>query len=385
MKTIDYIKKAIGDMFRIWHDELKQVFSDVGVIIFFLIVPLAYPVIYGLIYTTETIREVPMVVVDDSHSSLARAFVRKVDGTPDALIYSYVTNIDEAKALVDSKKAYGVLYFPADFSQKINRGEQSTVSLFLDMSGLLYYKALLLAVTEVSMDMGATINPTRIDTGAPINYESVSLYNPQNGFASFLVPGIVVLAIQQTLLLGIGMLAATTREKNPSGRLIPPHSSYRGTLRIVLGKALCYFAIYIFVSIWALEIVPRIFNLPQIGSTGTLLLFKLPYLLACIFLSMMVSTFIRGRETPMMILVFTSLPLLFLSGISWPLASIPDFWKYISYIFPSSFGIQGYVKLNSMSAGLSEIAFEYQALWIQTGIYFIITYLIYRKESIRKD
>ena len=80
----------------------------------------------------------------------------------------------------------------------------------------------------------------------------------------------------------------------------------------------------------------------------------------------------------MLLFVFTSVPLLFLSGISWPGAAMPTFWKYFSYIFPSTFGINGYVRINSMGATLNEVSFEYQALWIQTGFYFITTCLVYR-------
>ena len=85
-----------------------------------------------------------------------------------------------------------------------------------------------------------------------------------------------------------------------------------------------------------------------------------------------------NRETCMLLFVFTSVPLLFLSGISWPGAAMPAFWKYFSYIFPSTFGINGYVRINSMGATPNEVSFEYQALWIQTGFYFITTCLVYR-------
>ena len=380
MKLKRIIEKGITDSFIIWREELRNVKKDIGVIIFFMVVPLIYPVLYGLIYNPETIREVPLVVVDESHSSLSRQFIRKIDATPDVLVYTYVSSMEEAKRVVDRKEAYGILLIPSDFSQKINRGEQSRVALYIDMSGLLFYKAILLATTEASLDMGATIH---LDSDVPVPYESVAFYNTQNGFASFLLPAILILVIQQTLLLGISMLGATSREKN-NGRLIPPNPIYEGTLRIVVGKAFAYLTIYVFICIWALVIVPSLFNLPQTAHHTTILLFALPYLLSCIFFSMIIATFIRGRETPMMVLVFTSLPILFLSGISWPLTAIPDFWRYVSYLFPSTFGIQGFVKLNSMGAALEETAFEYQMLWVQTGIYFLITCLIYRYKIIKR-
>lgn len=374
MKIKENIMKGLIDCFLIWNKELKNIFKDIGVLIFFIIVPLVYPILYGFIYNPETIREVPLVVVEESNSSLAREFIRKIDATPDVRVYAYAANMDEARQILDRKEAYGILQIPSEFSNNIFRGEQSHVALYTDMSGMLFYKNLLLATTEASLDMGKVINVNTID--APIRYEAISMFNTQNGFASFLVPGILMLVIQQTLLLGISMLTATTRERN-QGRLIPPGTMHEGPLRIVFGKSLAYFTIYIIIGIWALSIVPNLFNLVQIAKYGTVLLFALPYILSCIFFSMTVATFVRGRETPMMILVFTSLPLLFLSGISWPGAAIPEYWKHFSYLFPSTFGIQGFVKLNSMGATLREVSFEYQMLWILAGIYFFITIVIY--------
>lgn len=64
-------------------------------------------------------------------------------------------------------------------------------------------------------------------------------------------------------------------------------------------------------------------------------------------------------------------------------AAIPPFWKYFSYIFPSTFGINGFVRINNMGATLSEIPFEYKALWIQTGFYFLTTCWVYRWQIIK--
>ena len=102
-----------------------------------------------------------------------------------------------------------------------------------------------------------------------------------------------------------------------------------------------------------------------------------------VVIAMTASIAIRNRETCMLLFVFTSVPLLFLSGISWPGAAMPAFWKYFSYIFPSTFGINGYVRINSMGATLHEVSFEYQALWIQVGVYFLTTCLVYRWQILK--
>ena len=206
-------------------------------------------------------------------------------------------------------------------------------------------------------------------TAYPIEYEDVALYNPTNGFAAFLIPAVLVLIIQQTLLLGIGLSAGTAREQNRFRDLVPINRHYNGTLRIVMGKGLSYFMVYSLVSVYIQCVVPWLFSLNQIAIPGVLTLFTLPYLAACIFFAMTASIAIRNRETCMLLFVFTSVPLLFLSGISWPGAAMPAFWKYFSYIFPSTFGINGYVRINSMGATLNEVSFEYQALWILSLIH----------------
>ena len=385
------VVQGIYDMFYIWKQEFRTTFRDQGVLIFFILVPLVYPLIYAFIYTNETIREVPAVAVDNSRSSLSREYLRKVDATPDVNIVTYCADMEEAKLMMKDRKAYGVIYIPADFSDNIARGKQTQVSLYCDMSGLLYYKALLLANTNVSLAMNADIKVERAGnsterqdeiTAYPIEYEDVALYNPTNGFAAFLIPVVLMLIIQQTLLLGIGLSAGTAREHNQFRDLVPINRHYNGTLRIVMGKGLSYFMVYSLVSVYILCVVPWIFKLNRIAIPGELALFILPYLAACIFFSMTASIAIRNRETCMLLFVFTSVPLLFLSGISWPAAAIPPFWKYFSYIFPSTFGINGYVRINSMGATLNEVAFEYRALWLQAGFYFSTACLVYRRQII---
>jgi ABC-2 type transport system permease protein len=379
MKLANTISKGIFDCFSIWEQELQLIRKDLGVVLMFIIVPIVYPVLYGLIYNTETISETPLAVVDESHSALAREFVRKIDASPDVRVFAYAASLEEAKEWMNRKKIYGILLIPSDFNSRINRGEQAVTAYYADMSSILFYQAALLAATDASLEMGKKIH---IGTEQAIKSVYVPLYNPQKGFASFLLPAILILVIQQTLLLGIGILSASSRERN-RGYLIPCNKRYEGTLRIVFGKALAYLVIYISVCIWALVIVPHLFKIPQLTNYGILALFVLPFLLSAVFFSMTIASFIRGRETPMMVLVFTSLIFLFISGVSWPLSAMPDYWKYLSYLIPSTFGIQGFIKLNSMGAGLWEIAFEYRMLWLLTGFYFITACLIYRRQIIR--
>lgn len=383
------ILQGMNSVFYICQKELKAVFKDQGVLIFFLLVPLAYPLLYAFIYTGEVVREVPAAVVDMNKSTLSREFIRKVDATPDVKIQSHCADMEEAKLLLKESKVYGVIYIPESFSSDITKGIQTQVTLYCDMSGMLYYKAILTASTEVSLKMNKAIKAKRAGnttnrqdeiSATPITYEAVNLFNPQAGYASFLLPAVLILIIQQTLLLGVGLSAGTARENNRFRDLVPLSRQYQGTLRIVLGKSSAYFIIYAIVSAYILCVVPKIFSLVQIAQAGTLAAFILPYVLSCIFFAMTCSIFIHHREACMMIYVFTSVPLLFISGVSWPGSAIPEFWRVISWLFPSTFGINGYIAINSMGATLDQVLPEFRALWIQTGVYFLTTCIVYRRQ-----
>ena len=94
IKLKDKIAQGINYLFYIWKREFQTTFRDQGVLIFFILVPLGYPLLYSFIYDNEVVREVPVVVVDDSHSSLSREYLRKVDATPDIQIVSYCADME---------------------------------------------------------------------------------------------------------------------------------------------------------------------------------------------------------------------------------------------------------------------------------------------------
>jgi len=377
----------INDTFYIWRQEMVQVFKDEGVLIFFVIVPLVYPLLYSWIYNNETVHEVPVVVVDDSHTSLSRQFIRMCDASPDVRIAYYAQDMDEAKSLISRQLVKGAYHIPSDFDVKVNRMEQATIGVYCDMSLMLTYKAVFQVAQLVSMEMGKEISTTRaqlktareeVIAARPLEYAEVPIFNPSGGYGSFILPGVLILILQQTLVLGIGLSAGTARENNRYKQLIPIARPYQGTLRIIFGKALCYFMIYALMGVWLVVIVPRLFNFPHLASWQPLLLMMLPYLLACIFFGMVVSCIVKYRENVMLMMVFMSVPLLFMTGVSWPQSNISGFWQGVSWVFPSTFGVRAFVRLNSMGATIGDVSHEILVLWIHAAVYFAIACGVYR-------
>ncbi len=379
--------KWLRNIIEVWAYEMKCALFDEGVIVFFIIVPFLYPLLYAYLYNNESVREVPTVVVDNSHSQLSREFVRRVDATGDVDIVSYCQDMEEAKEMIHQREAYGLIYIPKDFAKDVAEHRQTTVELYSDMSGILYYKAVFSSCTEVSLEMNKEIKATLIPGATeqqisafqyPIEYQYVPMFNTQSGFCTFIIPAVLMLIIQQTMVLGVGMMAGEEREKVRK-HIAEPHIIGKNPSEVLFGKSTVIFTIYIIVAVYLVCIVPILFNLVHIWRWQTLLAFMVPFIAACVFFSISLSSIAHDRESFIIMFVFLSIPLLFASGISWPSSNIPIFWKGFSWLFPSTFGINGYVRITEMGATLEDVQYEFNALWIQTFVYGAISYLVYKR------
>lgn len=388
MSIFHNLYNGLQDACYIWRKEMTQVVKDEGVLIFFVFVPLVYPLLYSWIYNNEVVREVPVCVVDQSHSHLSREFIRMCDASPDVHVKYYAQDLDEAKSLVSRQLVKGIYLIPSSFAEDVYGLKRGVVSVYCDMSLMLTYKAVFQTAQMVTMEMGNelktmlggryTAREEAIAT-RPLDYEDVPIFSPAGGYGSSILPAVLMLILQQTLVLGIGLSAGTARDENPYRSLIPVGDSrYEHTFPIVLGKSICYLMIFMVMGAWLSVAVPRLFHFPQLATAGSLLCLMVPYILACTFFGMMVSCTVKYRENVMLIVVFVSVPLLFLTGVSWPQSSIPSYWQGVSWLFPSTFGARAYIRLNSMGADISDVMPELRILWIQAVCYFVLTLCVYR-------
>ena len=386
-----HIKQGISDTCYIMIEEIKNEFRDEGLLIFCVLVPLLYPLLYSWIYNNEVVRDVPVAVVDMSHSSASREFIQKFDASPDTKVAYYCNSLEEARELVGRQQVHGTLYFPSDYAKRLHRNERTTIGVYCDMSLMLTYKAIYQTALAVSQDIskdiqivkrgGYTQRDDEVNT-KPLDYDEVPIFNTTGGYGNAILPAVLILIIQQTLLLGIGLSAGTAREKNRYQNLVPISKHYNGIFRIVLGKSGAYFVLYMIMAAYLTLCIPRMFNFISLVTVESIIGLMIPYLLSVIFFGMTLSCLVRYRENVMLLVVFTSVPLLFLSGISWPQSNMPGFWQSIAWLFPSTFGVRGFVRISTMGATLQDIEVEFQALWIQVFCYFLTACTVYRYQII---
>jgi len=382
------VREGFTNTLRIWMREFQLIFSDVGVMVLIFAVPLLYPMLYSFIYYPEVVRDLPIAVVDLSYSTDSRQFTRDLDATPDLKVATNSISMAEAISMFKNREIRGIVQIPETFSKDIAMNRQTIISAYADMEFFLYYKALMTGVNFVALETGNQIQiKNLVNTGLteqqaqitaePVKLVDNSMANQAGGFASYGIPAALILIIQQTLIIAIGILAGTARERHVFGTLVTTNRRKMGTLRLVVGKGAAYFTIYAMLSIYILGMIPQWFGYGQSADLMELIVLISPFLLSSIFMGIALSVIFKNRESSMMLYLFISIPLLFLSGIIWPLSNFGYVWLVVREIFPSSNAIIGFIKMNSLGATIFETRREIMSLWIQTGVYFLAACLAY--------
>lgn len=378
MKIFHAIYKWLADVADVFRCEFGLLRRDAGVLLFFFGLPLFYPIVYTLIYNPEVVRDIPIAVVDLSHTAESRSLTRHLYATSAIAVNYRCANMAEARDLMARGEIYGILEIPRDYARDIGRGTTAHADFYSDMSLLLRYRTFVGALTDVQLETCTEITANKLNaagissSGLPISNRSHFMGDPEEGYASFIIPGIVILILQQSMLLGITMIGATSRERRRfyGGRdpLRPEHYSPGAT---VWGRALVYFLCYVPMTIYILHWIPEIFGLPHYGSATDYLLLMVPMLLATAFMGQALIYIVREREMAFIIFVFSSVIFLFLSGMVWPRYAMSTPWLLCGDIIPGVWGIEGFIRINNNGASLADVAAPYCRLWGLVVLYFV--------------
>ena len=369
-------------MGRVFRNEFRLILGDVGILLFFVALPLVYPIAYTLIYNPEVIRKMPVAVVDNSMTPESRDIVRRASASPSIDIYAYCPEMSEAKELMAEHKVFGVMEIPHNFGKDIGNGVPAHVQFYSDMSLLLRYRTFASALVDLQIDYISSLTGEKLNTAGlesllagdsalPIKSQSRFLGDTEQGFASFVIPGIVILILQQSMILGICMLGGTSRERRRRNGGIDPKEVPASTSATVWGRALAYTVFYIPLTIYILRFIPEIFNLPHYGNPIDYLLFVFPMLLATAFLGQTLTYFMKERESAFIIIVFTSVVFLFLSGLTWPRYAMNWVFTWLGNLVPATWGVEGFIRINSNAATLPEVSTAFVAMWILTVVYML--------------
>lgn len=384
--------KSLSDVFRVMMYEYRSILYDLSILVVMGGGIFLYGWLYNYMYSPNVLHEVPVAVVDESHTPLSRRCIRLLDATPQVEVHVQTAGMMEARQQMQQGEVHGIVFLPSDFDARVGRGEEAVFIAYNTTMTFLYYAALQEAVSGTMLALDDEIRPRQIVflqsdvvqsvvQTRSIGVQGIALYNADSGYADYLIPAVLMVILFQTMLMVIGMRCGTEYEQRMTSLLQVTGNclSWKGTVSIVLGKALVYVSFYVVFSIFLLGLLPSVYHLPHGASTWTLIQLMIPYLFATAFFGLACSPFFKDAEAPLLLIAFFSVGLLFLSGISYPLELMPWPWRALHYLIPAPVGVLAFIQTNSMGASLADVQGEWLTLWIQCMVYFGLACLAYHK------
>lgn len=362
---------------RAFRAEFLSVARNPGALLVVMGAILLYALFYPVPYSPQVLKQVPIIVADLDGSELSRTLVRMADASELLRIQGRATSLADAEQQMRQQEAGGILLIPSGFEQTVLRGEQAFVAAYADASYLLIYRQVLTGLLSASGTLSAGVEvkrmvargipaETAMASRAPIQFAGRPLFNAVEGYSTFVVPSVLLLILQQTILIGTGLVEGSRRETGSVTRTFP----LMAAPLVVLGRSLFYLLVY-WVNAWFyLGPLSRWYGFPSEGNSLVMIFFTQPFLLSAIFLGLAGAAFFRNRQRSMQVFAVTSLPMLLVAGVVWPTELIPGWIRGLSYAVPSTPAIAGFLRINMMGANLDEVSPEYLHLWLLTLAYF---------------
>lgn len=362
--------------------ELGRVLSLKPAFSVLIIATIIYAAFYPQPYRTEALRHVPIAVVDLDGTNSSRELAQRVDASADVAVAAVLPDQASAEREVHARNLFGILVIPQYFERDLLHNRQSPVALYADASYFLIYQRISGGVTAVAKTMGAEVETARLIAAKvdpriaaaasdPMPLTAVPLFNPQGGYATYILPAAFVLIMQQTLLIGVGLLGTYRNDALRTG----PAASI-GPISVVAGKLLAYLILEAIVVPFYLIVIPYLYNIPRLGTPLSIIIFALPFVLAVGALGLVIASLFRSPLTVQLVSAALGIPFLFLAGFSWPTEAMPPFLHAIATVLPSTSAINGIVAVSQLGAPLPYLRQPFLTLWILAAVYIVIAILL---------
>lgn len=384
IETTDAESYPSQNFFGSFLQTIKDIFSDKGVLLLLMIAPIIYGFFYPWPYSSEVVNHVPVGIVDKDNSNLSNTIVRYASASPQLDTRRFIDE-QAAKEAMWTDDIAGYMVIPSGLEQQVLSGKSASVSVLGNGGYFLLNKnvqmGFLQAVSTVSAGIeikknvaqGAYSATTAANTQA-VPLKIVPLYNQTEGYGAYVVPAVSILILQQTLLMSTAMLIGTWYEQRRH------NTSIRGWLGRIVALSMFGFMVGCFYYGWAFELHHYARGQNMLGS----LLFLLLFCPTVATLGCVLGLWFRQRERSMQILIFSSLPMFFVSGYPWPAYQLPEILQVIRWLIPTTPAINTSVQLNQMGASVSQVAIGFYALAGLLVFYFALLMGIHWRDSVKQ-
>jgi ABC-2 type transport system permease protein len=282
-------------------------------------------------------------------------------------------------------KLAGMLVIPAHFYRDLLQGKSPSLSYAGDASYFLVYGTVLEGMVMAGKTLAAEVTVTRLLMSgqamelAKQQYNTIgiglhALFNEAGGYVNYVIPAVFVLILHQTLIMGTGILGGSQNEQLKTGKIL--YWQNVPALNLLLVRTGIFLIIYVVLSLYYFGPSFNFYDIPRLATIANLTLLLIPFLLSTIFLGVALGTLFPRREIATLIVLLSSMPIVFASGFIWPASAIPTPILTILQLIPAIPAIKSFVLLNQMGAGLQQITSLVTHLCLLSLLYGTLSYVL---------
>jgi ABC-2 type transport system permease protein len=349
---------------KIFSRELGIIFRDHSIILTVLIAPILYAFFLGSIYLYKDANQISFAVVDMDRTQTTRQLYQFMDSAQKIKMIGTLGSYEEGVDRLYKMEINGFIYFPKGFEDDIKSLAGTDVKLYLNTTRFMPSNDLNNSVQEILLTYGAGVRlryfeakgmtqKTAIEMVEPLSAEVHPIFNTTNCYGNFLLPGLFLLILQQTLLIGFGESIAKENKKDRFSALFA--SGKNKLFGMLAGKMGFYALLYVAYFLFFFAVVFHAFEIPISGNLIAVSVMSMLFLFSVLFYTLFIASFFRSQKRYMEIMAFTSYPLFLICGYSWPISAMPLPIKWLSGLIPTTPFFNGFIKLSVMGGGWASV------------------------------
>ena len=344
--------------------EFKHIFRDKQTMLILLVMPLVLIGLFGYALSME-VRSTRVAVVDMQQSQESRRLVQRVD----ANAYFSVTEYLQSPAAVESllRKGRADLALVIRTRNDVRQGK-AELQILTDGSEPNLAQT---RVQYLQQIVGLTASPTAAQPAVIVKM----LFNPQSRSAYNFVPGVIGLIL---LLICAMMTSISIVREKERGTMEILLASPLPPLYVIVAKLLPYLVVSSVNVGTILLLSYYVLDVPIAGSIWVFCALTLLYIIVALALGLFISTVVRSQLAAMLLSLLMIVPAIYLSGMVFPVESMPEAAARVSYIIPTRWYIDGARKLLIQGVGLTHLSIHFLVLAVEAVVLLAVSVKLFK-------
>jgi ABC-2 type transport system permease protein len=396
-------KTLLSHSLRIAWKDLTELFRNRLGLVLLIVMPLFMMVMVGFIYPSNggVGSGLPVAIVNEdsgfgNSTILSQTFIvglQQINSQTNFLAFSNVSSMTEVKDMVQRGDIQGGIVIPSNFSESIITGQQGSIIVITDNSNLqisqqingysqLYMEQLSTILAEHNVQMlNSTINQNNsLAIVRPYSVQQQGVVSGTTNIFDFVAPGIMAMTVMMSVMTGLPVAISQEKEIGTmDGMMVAPINR----LSIILGKTLGQTARGLIQGVIILVLAVGLFGVTIHGSILLVFALLLLGVFSFVGLGIVITSFTKDQETAQMLMMTLMFPMMFLSGVFFPIQTMPWYMQDVSKFLPLTYASQALRKVMVLGAGIPAISTELIVLIVFGAVMTAIAVPVFRRMMTR--